>query len=86
MKKIYKYPLALADAEVVQLDIPQGGQILTMGVQQGIPTLWVLVEVGRPEERRMFRTVGTGHDVPGGVKFVGTWFDGPYVWHVFEVA
>lgn len=81
-RQVFKYPLALA--EVVELDIPEGGRVLTLGVQQGIPMLWVLVDVVQPMERRTFITVGTGHEVPWATTFVGTWFDGPYVWHVFE--
>ena len=34
---------------------------------------------------RTFRVIGTGFDVPDVGNYIGTVFDGPFVWHVYEV-
>lgn len=45
-----------------------------------------MVDPQQPVETRRFLFVGTGHDFDGrGVTHLGTFFDVPYVWHLFEV-
>lgn len=67
------------------LMMPQGARILTMQEQAGVPTLWAAVNPTAPLEKREFATVGTGHSFnPRGMEYIATWFQGPFVWHLFE--
>jgi hypothetical protein len=56
-------------------------------------TMWTL-DTGGPTMPRTFRVFGTGHDVPGSARFIGTALSpdmppfsprGALVWHLFEV-
>lgn len=90
MKTIYKYPVdgseALGD---ITLNIPQGGQVLDVQVQGGIPCIWVLVESTKPIVQRVFRIIGTGHriNVNTVLDYIGTFQldNGDLVYHLFEV-
>lgn len=61
--------------------------VLDLQVQNGTPTLWLLVN---PKWEQMAHTIemyGTGHDVPDANAYIGTvqMPDG-YVWHYFQVT
>jgi hypothetical protein len=92
---VYKYPLSLASGDsetsrgvLFRLPIPPTSEILCVQMQGNTPTLWALVPpIGDTLDTRTFRLVMTGEDsvYPGDV-YVGTVQDGPWVYHVFEVA
>jgi hypothetical protein len=82
MNTIWKYPVPLADSFV--LNMPKDATPLHVDVQRGAPCLWALVDTSAPNEERTFRLVGTGGDVPRDTCYVGTFQQGPFVWHVFE--
>ncbi len=70
----------------VQLVImPKGAIIRYFGLQHGEPTLWVEVDPDAEQEGRQFRQIGTGHLFEVGSLYIGTWFEGPFVWHLYEV-
>lgn len=82
---IWKTPL---DPEVRtnEFDLPLGAEFLTLQVQHGVPTLWWRV---CPDEKRVktrVTIVGTGHvfDSLDLGRYLGTWQEGPFVWHAFE--
>lgn len=87
MKRIFKFPLQVADLQKVSL--PKDSIFLTVQVQRGIPCLWALVDTDKETEDRFIRIIGTGHSVPENVlRYIGTfqalennWFVG----HVFEM-
>lgn len=88
MNRVLKYPFPLADR--VTLEMPCGAEILTVAIQNGLFCLWARVDVGDPEAMveisRDFRVFGTGQVWREEVyEYVGTVFDGGFVWHVFEV-
>lgn len=85
-KTIYKYSLLHTGGNSV--DMPQGAKILAVQSQQGVPTIWALVDVGQPTEKRTFLVVGTGHTIDGLGEYVGTvqLNEGRFVVHVFEAA
>lgn len=84
MKTVWKYPITRAPR--FELLMPQDAKILCLQVQDGTPCIWAEGYSEDEEELRQFCTVGTGHAVPPAVTYVGTWQDGPYVWHVYERA
>ena len=82
MKTIYKYQLTHDG-----ISMPKGAKFLHVALQVGLGTMWFEVETDEEEiEERHFVIVGTGHPVPtGDVKYLGTYFQDIFVWHVYEV-
>ena len=85
-QRIYKYPLALTDTQSIVL--PEGAEVLHVGMQDDGLMLWALVDADRTGVHRTFQVAGTGHSVslPGGrLVYIGTVL-APLglVWHVFE--
>jgi len=69
-----------------QIELPEGSELLTVGVQDGEPMVWALVETDNPPETIDLTIVGTGHALPAQAgRYVGT-FQLPedMVFHVFE--
>ena len=84
MVEVWKFPLTSGPG-LVNIAMPVGHEILSVGIQDGI-MLWARVETTAEPQRVGFIVVGTGHPAPGFNEglFVGTVFDGPFVWHVFK--
>jgi hypothetical protein len=84
-KAIWKFPIDLTDAPIVQM--PAGARVLHFGVQDEQLTLWALVTPSAPLNHHRFRLAGTGHPIEeDGLTYVGTCFQGPFVWHLFDLA
>lgn len=85
--KIWKYEFKVDEEDQV-IEMQQGSEIVNVGIQDNRPCLWALVHPGWPKTQRMFRVIGTGHEVPtlGGAPYrhVGTFQSPPYVWHLME--
>jgi len=83
MKTIWKYPLDITDAQV--LDIPMYSEPLSVGSQDGKLVLWVLVDPDNDLRPCTIWIRGTGHDAMGLNRrhFVGTAQMDGFVWHVF---
>lgn len=84
MRRIFKYPLPNMS---VTVDMPEGAEIVRLGVQgpRSTPTVWALVDDDNPTEPRRFLVVGTGHPLPRGARYVGSSDSAPFVWHVVEL-
>jgi hypothetical protein len=92
--KIYKYPLYLSadDLEAraaAEVTMPVEARVLHFGFQGSMATLWALVEPGWAQAVRTFEVYPTGSEVPDdnagySRRYVGTAFQGPFVWHCFE--
>lgn len=70
-----------------RLQLPVGAIIRHFAYQDGHPTLWVETDAypaGR--EWRSFGIFGTGQVVPAGAAWVGTAFQGSFVWHLYELT
>lgn len=85
MKSIWKYPFFGAPGDSIILKMPKGAQIVRFDMQDSTPTVWALVDPHQPMADRRFRVVGTGWDFDEEVGYLGTVFDGPYVWHGLEL-
>lgn len=84
-KMIWKFPLELKEWQA--LDMPIGSEVLTLQVQEGTPTLWVMVDPLMPKVKKHFHIVATGQAISEEQHglYHGTWQSGPFVWHLFEV-
>lgn len=84
-KTIYKYPLEVADVQDVML--PDGAQILSVAMQGQTLCLWAMVDTDLQLKRRRIVVYGTGHPFGDANQvFIGTVLmdGGSLVWHVFE--
>lgn len=81
---IYKY--TLPRMAVIELPLPEGAEILHFAVQHGALTIWARVDPSLPDTLRIFAICGTGQGVPTKAdgRYIGTCFDGEFVWHLFE--
>jgi hypothetical protein len=81
-KQIWKYSLENV------IEMPKGAEILMIDIQNGQmfnAQMWVKVDTENEMEKRMFEVIGTGQNFDDtNKKYVGTYQDGPFVWHVFE--
>jgi hypothetical protein len=82
MKTIYKYELRSKDGSI---KLPKGAEILTVQIQDGRPMLWALISPGNVLEDRFISTVGTGWEVEDNMKYICTYMEEYFVWHVFEM-
>ena len=89
MKRVFKYRIDYGNPIVA---MPQGAELLCVGLQGKEIMLWALVEKDNPKEERIFYILGTGSQVTDGLSYVGTVFDSRpspgfqngFVWHVWE--
>ena len=80
---VWKYPLQKDSYHIV--DLPVGAEVLSFQMQQGVPTIWALVDVNGSLGRRMFRILATGESLPDkNLKYIGSVQDHAFVWHLFE--
>lgn len=87
MRTVFKYPLAVADIQHVEM--PSGAAILCVQTQRDQPCLWALVDTDESAMvKREIRVAGTGHPISEGqMHYIGTFqlADGSLVFHTFEV-
>jgi hypothetical protein len=88
MKSVWKFPLAVTDAQTIEM--PIGARLLTVQPQGDQVCLWALVETTAMKERRYIAILGTGHEAPsrGDLKYIGTFQlnKGALVFHAFEIV
>lgn len=85
---VYKYEFPVGDTCYVTM--PIGAKVISVGVQRERHIcLWAVVNPEAETETRIFHVRGTGHPLRlaanNGSRFIGTVFDGPFVWHIFGV-
>lgn len=83
---IYKYALkgAIDAYATFPIDMPMGARILCVQLQDGVPTIWAQVEAASDVERRTLVIIGTGHPLRDNLRYIGTFQQGPFVWHLHE--
>ena len=84
-RKIYKYPLQMADTQTVEM--PEGAKLLTAQMQGQTLCLWALVDVEPelPKQNREIEIIGTGNPFTEAPRrYIATAQSGQWVWHVFE--
>jgi len=87
MRTIWKYSLPeIIDLGSAMVEMPRGARVVHIGMQSGHVTLWAIVDTGADEDvSRSFTCYGTGQQIGRG-DYIGTVRDGPYIWHIFEMA
>lgn len=95
MKEIFKYPLEIEYEQglakwngLMEITMPQGAKILSVGLQGEKAVMWALVHPHALPAKRSVAIVATGDDVPSWLreKFIGTLIfgvRGDIVLHVF---
>lgn len=88
MRTVWKYPL---NPGVTRVQLTSSYLVRSVGVDPatGEPAVWVELEPARTPTTTTFVTYGTGHEhlVPEAdhtAVFVGTVWQVPFVWHVYE--
>ena len=81
---IYKYEMPEPGLHSV-IPIPKDGKVLHVGMQGGRIMMWVEVNNTATEQRK-YTTLPTGTEFfrPPNAHHIGTVFDGPFVWHIYE--
>lgn len=85
MKTVYKYVIPFVDDGKFELEYPRYSNVVKIDMQNGVPCMWIFVDTDSEVVKRKFRIYGTGHEVEDGNVYRGTFFQGMFVWHVFEV-
>lgn len=93
MRTIWRIPLDWEDNQVVRMpglflsdekDVVTKTKILTVGVKDGMPHLWVLMDTNAPKTERTVRLIFTGELCDcAGEDYVGTFINEGLVYHVF---
>ena len=88
MPQVWKFPILHASEETSEaFAMPPGAQIVHFAMVDNVPTIWALVNPDNlARVWRSFTVYGTGRDVPQHAKHIGTWFEGRFVFHLFEVT
>lgn len=71
------------------VEMREGAVIRAVGMQNRAIYAWAEVPYDVGGERlaeRTLRVVATGRDVPDPGVYLGTVFDGPFVWHIYETT
>lgn len=69
-----------------RVEMPSDAIVRHVGARDGELFLWAEVDPAAPTSIRGFVVHGTGHPVLlEATDYLGTAFDGPFVWHVYEV-
>ena len=83
MRTIFKQALEIEDKQTIQL--PQNYQILHLGVQQGVPTIWYECQHDHPLVSLVIYCFGTGYNMDGlpPLDYLGTVQIEGFVWHFY---
>ena len=68
--------------------VPEQYKVLTAGPQGDYDCVWIQLDSEREEMFELiFKIYGTGREIPAnpGI-YVTTYFEGPFVWHVYYVS
>lgn len=84
-RSVWKFEIEITDAFTIPM--PEGAKPLYVAVQDGKPFLWAEVDPTAEPEYRRFFVCGTGHPVPPGVAYLGSFmvYDGRFVGHLYTV-
>lgn len=86
--RMLKYLIASATSMQVDVLMREDAIIRAVGMQDHGIFIWAETPAHADPltVTRTFRVIGTGWDVPYLGTYLGTVFDGPFVWHVYEIG
>ena len=84
MKTIWKFSLRHSRAGTVPM--PEGAVIRHVGRQAGSTCIWAEVDTEAPCSLHTFQVFGTGEPLPETTAYLGTYVEGPSVWHLYETT
>lgn len=89
MRQVFKYQFhGVGDSLMVGVPLASHdgpGPVVHVAMQHERPTVWIEADPSLDSVPRTFVIVGTGQTIPPQGRHCGTFFDGPFVWHVYEV-
>ena len=80
MRRIWKFPLV---AVAQQIEAPGLNRLLAVGTQNGDVMLWAEVDDDVETRRCTVGLYPTGVPIDRADHYIGTIFDGPFVWHYY---
>ncbi len=83
MKKAFKYPIPKRSAKF-SLMLPIGFKFLRVNPQGEELMLWAEVK-DVASTQVDFQVFGTGHEIPDEAKYLTTYDDGPFVFHLYQL-
>jgi hypothetical protein len=84
-KRVFKYPFSMLSPKF-SLFLPKDFKFLTVAFQGDTPNLWAEVTDLTTTEEFHFQVFGTGHDIPVDDIWLGTFYFGPYVYHLYQIT
>lgn len=83
--RIYKYALDLFRSDCQVVAMPSGAVIVKVDLQHGTDLcLWAIVNELQPIFPRNFMICATGQLLPASSSYIGTVFQGEFVWHIVQ--
>ena len=87
MNTVLKFSLSISDH--VDLEMPRGAQLLSVGMMRAKPCVWALVDETNPPVMRRLRLTATSEPIPDlipGWKFVGSVIVGSNDCHLWDLG
>lgn len=89
MVTIHKAVLDFSESAILSIQMPWGSDILKLGVQYNVPTIWYACDTGEVLESRLFQLVCTGQKITNEIDgdYLGTVLldNDNFVGHIFEI-
>ena len=85
MLKMYKEKFTALSGITSLLMHPGEVKKIRFNEQNGEMEIWYMAVVSKPKYERKFEVIATGSEINlSWPRYIDTFFDGPYVWHLFE--
>lgn len=85
MKKVYKYPIPRANAKFSVM-LPMGFKFLRVSFQAEQLFMWCEVTDGNLASQVNFQLFGTGQELNPNGRYLTTFDDGPFVFHLYQLG
>ncbi len=83
METIYKFEFEIKDS--FKLMLSPDCNTVKVDLQNEVPCAWILVDSENMTKETEFRIFGTGHPIDiDGFFHAGTFYQGYFVWHLFQ--
>lgn len=83
-KTVNKHPIPISNHKF-SLMLQTGFKFLRAGVQNENAFMWLEVFPDMPKQQIDFATYGTGQEIPDQAQYLGTYWIGPFVFHLYRL-